>query len=90
MDAISATRTTTAKRNGLAIPTNGPDIDWTTKARLHVYLASDAGKTFVHEQNVAQVYNLIEGITSAQERHLLQGNVGGGSGKDLRGDRQGL
>ncbi len=51
------------KRNGVAIPTTGPDIDQTAKSRLNAYLTSDAGKTFVHEQDVAQVNNLVDKVS---------------------------
>ena len=35
-------------------PETGPDIDQTSKSRLNAYLASDDGKSFVHQQDVAQ------------------------------------
>jgi hypothetical protein len=38
----------------------GPDIDQTFKSHLNDYLASDAGKSFVHRQDQAQVMKLMD------------------------------
>jgi hypothetical protein len=48
---------------GKPIPQTGSDIDQTAKARLNDYLATDAGKSFVHQQDVAQVDDLIDKVS---------------------------
>lgn len=49
------------------MPKAGPDIDQTLKARVSTYLASDAGKTFVHQQDVVQVESLIKDVARPLE-----------------------
>ena len=43
-------------------PAAGPDIDQTFKSHLNTYLATDDGKNFVHQQDVAQVDRLTSKI----------------------------
>lgn len=42
-----------------ALPATGQDIDAAIKARLDAYLASDTGKSFAHQLDVAQVSALV-------------------------------
>jgi hypothetical protein len=44
------------------LPNTGRDIDQTFKAHLNAYLASDGGKSFVHQQDIDQVRDLIRGV----------------------------
>ncbi|WP_369929280.1 XVIPCD domain-containing protein [Xanthomonas sp. NCPPB 2632] len=44
------------------MPAGGPDIDQTFKSHLNEYLATDTGKTFVHERDVTQVNKLMDRV----------------------------
>jgi hypothetical protein len=43
-------------------PQSGPDIDQTFKSHLNTYLATDEGKSFIHQRDEAQVNKLIGAI----------------------------
>lgn len=48
--------------------TTGQDIDPTIKAHLDAFLASDAGKSFVHQQD----FNQVQGLVDALQRPLAE------------------
>jgi hypothetical protein len=50
------------------LPASGQDIDQTFKAHLNAYLASDAGKTFTHQEDVKQVDNLMSNVATHLEK----------------------
>lgn len=52
------------------LPKAGADIDPTFKARLDVYLATDAGKSFVHGLDVRQVNDLMKRVAEPLENNV--------------------
>jgi hypothetical protein len=56
----------------------GLDIDQTSKSHLDTYLASDAGKTFVHQQDKAQVTVLMDRVATPLQREPLYKNASAG------------
>lgn len=46
------------------LPATGQDIDQTFKDHINTYLASDAGKNFVHLQDIRQVGRLIDNVAA--------------------------
>lgn len=59
-DAQRAQTASDLGRNGRAIEAqNGRPVDATVKSHLDTFLATDAGKTFVHDRDVAQIYTLM-------------------------------
>lgn len=61
------------KQHGTHIPSHllpkaGADIDPTFKSRLDAYLATDAGKSFVHGLDVTQVDDLMEKVAKPLKR----------------------
>ena len=53
------------------LPATGSDIDPVLKERLNEFLASDAGKSFVHARDVKQVNELIRLVATPLESSLL-------------------
>jgi Putative peptidoglycan binding domain len=58
-----------------AIPHAGTDIDQTYKAHLNAYLATDDGKTFVHQLDVTQVGNLVTNAAVPLQRAAMYNNA---------------
>ena len=55
------------------MPKTGPDIAQTFKAHVNTYLASDAGKTFVHRLDVSQANELVGSVRRPlEETHLYE------------------
>jgi hypothetical protein len=53
------------------LPATGQDIDQTFKAHLNAYLATDAGKSFVHQSDMHQVQVLIDNVGTRLENSDL-------------------
>ena len=56
-------------------PKAGSDIDPTFKSHLDAYLASDAGKTFTHNEDIAQVNNLMTNVASNLKQSYFYNNA---------------
>ena len=57
------------------LPESGQDIDQTFKSRLNTYLATDDGKTFVHQQDIKQVNTLKELVGDRLEKAAFYKNA---------------